>query len=112
MKAHQNVEDVVYWKWISEKTIALVSDTAVYHWSIEGDAAPVKMFDRHQSLAGTQIINYRADAENKWLVLIGISAKDSRVVGSMQLYSTERKVSQPIEGHAACFVRFKVGLIR
>uniref|UniRef100_A0A1I7TNL3 Clathrin-link domain-containing protein n=1 Tax=Caenorhabditis tropicalis TaxID=1561998 RepID=A0A1I7TNL3_9PELO len=108
VKAHQNVEDVVYWKWISDKNIALVSDTAVYHWSIEGDAAPVKMFDRHQSLAGTQIINYRADAENKWLVLIGISAKDSRVVGSMQLYSTERKVSQPIEGHAASFVRFKV----
>ncbi|CAO4370286.1 unnamed protein product [Caenorhabditis nigoni] len=108
VKAHQNVEDVVYWKWISDKLIALVSDTAVYHWSIEGDAAPVKMFDRHQSLAGTQIINYRADAENKWLVLIGISAKDSRVVGSMQLYSTERKVSQPIEGHAASFVRFKV----
>lgn len=25
----------------------------------------------------------------------------------MQLYSTERKVSQPIEGHAACFVSFK-----
>lgn len=26
----------------------------------------------------------------------------------MQLYSTERKVSQPIEGHAACFTQFKM----
>ena len=26
----------------------------------------------------------------------------------MQLYSTERKVSQAIEGHAACFVQFKL----
>lgn len=26
----------------------------------------------------------------------------------MQLYSTERRVSQPIEGHAACFVKFKL----
>ena len=26
----------------------------------------------------------------------------------MQLYSTERKVSQPIEGHAAAFMQFKV----
>jgi clathrin heavy chain len=26
----------------------------------------------------------------------------------MQLYSTERKVSQPIEGHAAAFSTFKV----
>lgn len=29
-------------------------------------------------------------------------------MGAMQLYSTERKVSQPIEGHAACFVPFKM----
>ncbi|PAV87121.1 hypothetical protein WR25_08711 [Diploscapter pachys] len=108
VKAHQNAEEVIFWKWVNEKTIALVSDTAVYHWSIEGDSAPVKVFDRHQSLAGSQIINYRADAELKWLVLIGIAAKDNRVVGSMQLYNTDRKVSQPIEGHAACFVKFKL----
>lgn len=34
--------------------------------------------------------------------------KDNRVVGAMQLYSVERKVSQPIEGHAACFLQFKI----
>ncbi|XGW13703.1 hypothetical protein V3C99_000207 [Haemonchus contortus] len=108
VKAHQNAEDIIFWKWINEKTIALVSETAVYHWSIEGESAPTKMFERHQSLAGSQIINYRADLECKWLVLVGIAAKENRVVGSMQLYSTERRVSQPIEGHAASFVRFKM----
>ncbi|KAJ1362594.1 Clathrin heavy chain [Parelaphostrongylus tenuis] len=45
VKAHQNSEDIIFWKWINEKTIALVSETAVYHWSIEGETAPVKMFD-------------------------------------------------------------------
>jgi hypothetical protein len=30
------------------------------------------------------------------------------VVGAMQLYSVERKVSQPIEGHAAAFTQFKI----
>lgn len=34
--------------------------------------------------------------------------QQNRVVGAMQLYSTERKVSQPIEGHAAAFMQFKV----
>lgn len=29
------------------------------------------------------------------------------MVGAMQLYSVERKVSQPIEGHAAAFAQFK-----
>jgi hypothetical protein len=33
------------------------------------------MFDRHASLAGCQIINYRADAKQQWLLLIGISAQ-------------------------------------
>ena len=36
------------------------------------------------------------------------SFQQNRVVGAMQLYSTERKVSQPIEGHAAAFMQFKI----
>jgi clathrin heavy chain len=32
----------------------------------------------------------------------------NRVVGAMQLYSVERKVSQPIEGHAAAFSQFSI----
>ncbi len=36
------------------------------------------------------------------------SLQQNRVVGAMQLYSVERKVSQPIEGHAAAFSTFSV----
>jgi len=39
------------------------------------------MFDRHSSLAGCQIINYRTDAKQQWLLLIGISAQ----VGDVQV---------------------------
>ncbi|KPP70923.1 clathrin heavy chain 1-like, partial [Scleropages formosus] len=108
MKAHTMTDDVTFWKWISLNTVALVTDNAVYHWSMEGDSQPVKVFDRHSSLAGCQIINYRTDAKQKWLLLIGISAQQNRVVGAMQLYSVDRKVSQPIEGHAAGFAQFKM----
>ncbi|KAL7986940.1 hypothetical protein Chor_005859, partial [Crotalus horridus] len=80
MKAHTMTDDVTFWKWISLNTVALVTDNAVYHWSMEGESQPVKMFDRHSSLA----------------------------VGAMQLYSVDRKVSQPIEGHAASFAQFKM----
>lgn len=65
----------MFWKWISVNTVALVTDTAVYHWSMEGDSQPAKVFDRHASLAGCQIINYRTDEQQKWLLLIGISAQ-------------------------------------
>jgi hypothetical protein len=61
MKAHAMPDDVIFWKWISLNTIALVTETSVYHWSMEGDSTPVKIFDRHSSLAGCQIINYRWD---------------------------------------------------
>uniref|UniRef100_A0A3Q3GQE4 Clathrin heavy chain n=1 Tax=Labrus bergylta TaxID=56723 RepID=A0A3Q3GQE4_9LABR len=108
MKAHTMTEEIMFWKWISVNTVALVTDTAVYHWSMEGDSQPAKVFDRHASLAGCQIINYRTDEQQKWLLLIGISAQQNRVVGAMQLYSVDRKVSQPIEGHAAAFGDFKV----
>uniref|UniRef100_A0A803XN81 Clathrin heavy chain n=1 Tax=Meleagris gallopavo TaxID=9103 RepID=A0A803XN81_MELGA len=108
MKAHAMAEEVIFWKWISVNTVALVTETAVYHWSMEGESQPQKMFDRHASLAGCQIINYRTDEHQKWLLLIGISAQQNRVVGAMQLYSVDRKVSQPIEGHAAAFAEFKI----
>lgn len=38
MKAHTMTEDVVFWKWISVNTVAIATDTAVYHWSMEGKA--------------------------------------------------------------------------
>ncbi|GAB6030090.1 hypothetical protein CHUAL_005769 [Chamberlinius hualienensis] len=108
MKAHTMTEDVIFWKWISVNTVALVTEGAVYHWGMEGDSLPLKMFDRHASLNGCQIINYRTDPKLMWLLLIGISAQQNRVIGAMQLYSVERKVSQPIEGHAAAFATFKM----
>lgn len=98
-------EAVEFWKWISERTIGIVTAKAVFHWRADDTTSePMKMFDRHASLASSQIINYRADASEEWLVLVGISAAgEGRVGGNMQLYSTEKKISQSIEGHAACF---------
>lgn len=64
------------------------------------------------NLNGHQIINYRVSADEKWLVLVGIASNSVpdafKVKGSLQLYSTERKVSQPIEGHAAAFANIKI----
>lgn len=114
VKSHVNDADVVFWKWISDTTIGLVTDTAVYHWSIsDSTSPPAKVFDRHPTLVGAQIINYRASGDEKWLVLVGISGNTTnpsafKVKGAMQLYSRERGVSQPIEGHAASFAELKL----
>ena len=38
-----------------------------------GETEPVKVFERTANLANNQIINYRCDPSEKWLVLIGIA---------------------------------------
>jgi clathrin heavy chain len=53
LKSTTMAEDVVFWKWISDKSLGLVTDTAVYHWDVFSptEANPTKVFDRHQTLA-------------------------------------------------------------
>jgi len=109
LKSHVMNEDVTFWKWINETTIGLITETSVFHWCIDSDAtAPQKMFERHTSLQGAQIISYKVNSEDKWMALIGISQQAGRVVGNMQLYSKDRSVSQPIEGHAAAFAEIQL----
>jgi len=49
-------EDVVFWKWISETSLGLVTDTSVYHWDVFDPTqnAPVKAFDRNSNLSVRQ----------------------------------------------------------
>ncbi|KAG9243910.1 hypothetical protein BJ878DRAFT_508483 [Calycina marina] len=98
-------EDVVFWKWFSETSIGLVTETTVYHWDVfdPNQQSPIEVFKRNPNLSGCQIINYRVSEDGKWMVCIGISQQQGRVVGAMQLFSRDRGISQSIEGHAAAF---------
>ncbi|KAJ3673822.1 hypothetical protein LUZ60_005814 [Juncus effusus] len=110
-RSYQNLS-VVFWKWISPKMLGLVTQTAVYHWSIEGELEPVKMFDRTTNLANNQIVSYKCDPAKKWLVLIGIAPgtaeRPQLVKGNTQLFSVEGQRSQDLEAYAASFATFKV----
>ncbi|KJA25685.1 hypothetical protein HYPSUDRAFT_37118 [Hypholoma sublateritium FD-334 SS-4] len=113
VKSHTNNEDIVFWKWVSDTTIGMVTETSVYHWTITDQTSPPhKVFDRHSSLTGAQIINYRVTPDEKWLVVVGISGNSApgafKIKGAIQLYSKERSVSQSIEGHAAAFAELKL----
>lgn len=109
VKSFNMTEPVVFWKWISASVIAIVTPSAVYHWSMQGEDGPKQIFTRHQNLEGAQIINYRADKKQQWLLLIGLAPNpDSTLRGVMQLYSIEKGVTQFIEGHAGCFVDFQL----
>ena len=36
LKEHNMSEPIVFWKWISNNTLAMVTEKSVYHWSLEG----------------------------------------------------------------------------
>nr|GMC59170.1 clathrin heavy chain 1 [Ipomoea batatas] len=80
--------------------------------ALKGDSEPVKMFDRTANLSSNQIINYRCDPSEKWLVLIGIAPgspeRPQLVKGNMQLFSVDQQRSQALESHAAAFASFRV----
>ena len=97
---------VTYWRWVTPSLIALVTATSVFHWALEGDSAPVKVFDRNPALGeATQIINYQVSGDGKWCILCGISAGETPGVinGNMQLYSIDKAVSQILQGHSGAF---------
>ena len=50
VKAHTMSEEVVFWKWININTVAIITDTSVFHWSIDGTSAP-----RRQPVRGTRM---------------------------------------------------------
>lgn len=110
LNSHDMNEPLVFWKWTSARNLAMVTATSVYHWSLDNQGPPVKVFDRHATMGpNTQVINYKVSPDGKWCLLGGISAGAPGVVnGNMQLFSVERKVSQPLQGHAGSFALIKV----
>lgn len=101
-------EDVVFWKWITDTMLALISENSIYQWDIaKPSQAPVILTERHPSLVGSQIINYHVTNDDKWHSLCGIAQENGIIVGHIQLFSKERNISQAIEGHASAF-----GLLR
>lgn len=108
-------EDIVFWEWISDNILGIITDRSIYHWDVKNvsEDQPVRITDRHPSLSSCQIIKYQMNKDQKWTVLNGIAQENNRIVGRMQLYSFERKISQPIEGHATGFgeIRLENGTI-
>eukprot|EP00898_Chlorokybus_atmophyticus_P005972 jgi/Chlat1/6376/Chrsp44S09041 len=95
----------------------ITADSALMHpiqkiIALKGTSDPVKMFDRTANLSGNQIINYRCDPTERWLVLVGIAPgapeRPALVKGNMQLYSVDQQRSQALEAHAAAFASLTV----
>jgi hypothetical protein len=91
-------EQVLFWKWIKNNILAIVTPTDVYHWTIGQQEQPKRIFS--YSLENTDISDYSANDDNTYFALVDSS-------GFVIIYSTEKNVSQTIPSHAACFCQWK-----
>eukprot|EP00299_Pterocystis_sp_00344_P020124 c9905_g1_i1.p1 GENE.c9905_g1_i1~~c9905_g1_i1.p1 ORF type:complete len:1692 (-),score=393.52 c9905_g1_i1:99-5132(-) len=107
MKTHEMTEPIQFWKWISTSAIAIVTQTSVYHWSMDGSEAPRKMFDKLPQLSSASALNYRVDDSGQWLLLIALTSEGGVAKGVMQLHSVEKNASQFVEGFTGGFTQFK-----
>ncbi|KAK1942907.1 Clathrin heavy chain 1 [Phytophthora citrophthora] len=108
LKSHLMSESVVFWHWISDTTIALITASAVFHWNMNDDSPPILIFYRSANLNSTmQIVSYEASVDNQWMLLVGISQGKGKCTGNIQLYSMETKTSQILQGYAGTFAQIK-----
>ena len=65
--------------------MATITRNSVYHWKVDTET-PQKMFDRHQCLSGTQIIDYVVNDTSTWAAVIGIKLSDEVMILNKRMY--------------------------
>lgn len=103
--------EVVFWKWLNDSTIGIVTTTSVLLLSIDDVNVPAKkIFDRQGPLATPNvfIMNLLCDPLLQWFTLSAVTSTEGpqgqpMVVGYIQLYNSQQNVSQPIEGFCPAF---------
>lgn len=99
-------EPVLFWKWLSDKTLGLVTARSILISHVfDGNVSekPQLLTIRHVSLNNTQIINFVTNKNEDWFAVVGILQENGRIAGKIQLYSKQRNISQAIDGHVAVF---------
>ncbi|XP_074642630.1 clathrin heavy chain 2-like [Tubulanus polymorphus] len=108
LRTAELANDISFWTWATADVIALVTESAVYHWSLHSDLKdPELVFMRHSRLNYSEIISYKTDSSLKWCALTGLLPEDTSICGVTQLFSKENGISQCIPAHAVSFTRYK-----
>lgn len=104
-------EQLVFWRFVDEVNIILVSDKSVYRWDYTAaNSEPKKVFDRHVNLLSKKIVDAGMDKKQEYLYILGQSPKeDGDVHSQIQLFSIDRSATQLIEAYQMAFVSWTFG---
>jgi hypothetical protein len=98
---------VLYCHWLSPTLLSFVTNNEVYHWAIEGNNVPQKMFERQPTdLTGPpQVVNYQVSEDGKWCLLCVIAPGGQRgtIDGCLQVHSVDKGATQVLQGHNGVF---------
>lgn len=109
IKSFEMPVPVEFLKWTSADHLALVTARAVFHWSVENDTEPVKVFDRAEPMLTGRVADYLVSNDCKYCILIALSlgvktsGNQRPINGLMQLHSTETGASRLLHGLSAVF---------
>jgi clathrin heavy chain len=109
VKQCQVNEKVRFWRWISDDELGIVGEANVYHTNINDSKAPEKVFEQEPKFKTCQIMNYGIDSSQKWCYLVGLyQGANGAICGQIQLFFTEKKQQQVLQGFAASFTDMPV----
>jgi clathrin heavy chain len=78
-----DTEQIQLMSWVDEHTVGIVTVNSVYKWNTADESSPQKIFDRHQNMAGCQVIELSASADGKWFMLVGLKPAGTTAEGCM-----------------------------
>uniref|UniRef100_A0AC35U7L2 Clathrin heavy chain n=1 Tax=Rhabditophanes sp. KR3021 TaxID=114890 RepID=A0AC35U7L2_9BILA len=102
----KTTQNVPFWKWVGENTIALVRDGKLYHWML-GKDFPEQRFILMPELVNCTIINYLASDDGHFSAVLGICMLAGRLTPRIQLNNKLKMEANLLEGNAGCFIKFK-----
>jgi len=84
---------MLYWRWVMNNRMALVTPRAVFHWSIK-EGGPQKIFDQRDGWGDMDVVDYHLSGDAKW-ALLTLQKKGglfTTYIHSMQAHRTFKEI--------------------
>ncbi|KII68857.1 Clathrin heavy chain 1 [Thelohanellus kitauei] len=97
-------EEIMFFKWISVYMIGVVTQTSIYHWSIEDIVAPLLMIQDNRMDSNKEVFDYQVDSTTKWCAVISTTDQHTEPQRKIRVLSFPKEFKYRGDGHVGCFL--------